>query len=100
MLLTHAMCSCKFYVTLNTNTENYRFTLACSSWKKQCPLQTKVDFIRSLFGIQRLRISEWTLLRKKLLSQAIVSVFPVQVKLRNNEKSAIVLPGWCDNRKF
>ena len=99
MLLTRVMCSCKFYVTLNTNTENYRFTLACSSWKKQYPLQTKVDFIRSLFGIQRLRISEWTLLTKKLLSQAIVSVFPV-VKLRNNEKSAIVLPGWYDNRKF
>ena len=59
------------------HTENYRFTLACSSWKKQCPLQTKVDFIRSLFGIQRLRISEWTLLTKKLLSHAIVSVFPV-----------------------
>ena len=32
MLLTRVMCSCKFYVTLNTNTENYRFTLARSSF--------------------------------------------------------------------
>ena len=69
------MGSHKFYVTLNTDTEHYRFTLACSSWKKQGPLQTTID--RSLFGIQRLRISEWTLLTKKLLSHAIVSVFPV-----------------------
>ena len=68
-------------------------------------LEEKVSFTNDngfhliAFCIQRLRISEWTLLTKKLLSQAIVSVFPV-VKLRNNEKSAIVLPGWCDNRKF
>ena len=71
------MGSRKFYATLNTDTEHYRFTLACSSWKKQGPLQTTIDFIRWLFGIQRLRISEWTLLTKKLLSQAIVSVFPM-----------------------
>ena len=68
-------------------------------------LEETVSFINDnwfhliAFCIQRLRISEWTLLTKKLLSQAIVSVFPV-VKLRNNEKSAIVLPGWYDNRKF
>ena len=84
---------------IETDTEHNRFTPARSSWKKQCPAETTVDLSRSLFGIQKLRISVWTLLTKKLLSQAIVSVFPVQVKLRNNEKSEILLLGWCDNRK-